>query len=231
MRKGIITLGVIGIILSVLLAVSPFVVRLLSDKGLQTASLSSGGEPATIGMDGTWFTVPGYGENSTQAGYTFFEKLPAQDKTTSGRADNHDEENIHGEIKVENNTLIEGFVRVNVDAISSDNERRDINVRRDILKTDQYPQAVFTLTKPADLSRIPSDGTVGSITVTGDLELHGTTRPITTDLQVLRSGASVIVQGNVPVKRSDYGIESGQFVAAVIDDEGTVDLLLVFQQK
>lgn len=231
MRKGIITLGVIGIIISLLFAFGPMAMRLLNDKGLQTASLSSGGEPASIGMDGTWFTAPGFGENTTQAGYTFFEKLPAEDKTTSGRTDNLEDENIHGELRVENETLEEAVVDVDVASISSDNERRDVNVRKDILHTDDFPKAHFTLTKPVDLSNIPSDGKVGAVEVTGDLTLHGETRSITTELKVLRTGESVIVHGNVPVKRSDFGIDSGEFVAAVIDDEGTVDLHLVFQQK
>ena len=78
---------------------------------------------------------------------------------------------------------------------------------------------------------MPEDGTVGTVKVTGDLTLHGVTKKITTDLRVLRTGESVIIEGSVPVKRSDFHIESGDFVAAVIDDEGTIDLLLVFQQR
>lgn len=231
MRKGIITLGVIGIIVCLLAGFGPMAYRLLNDKGLQTASISDGGEPATTDMNGSWFTAEGFGSNSTQAGYTFFEKLPAEDKTTSGRADNHDKENIHGELHVEKDTLTEGTVKVDVAAISSDNQRRDVNVRRDILHTDTFPSAEFTLTKPADVSHIPADGTVGKVKVTGDLTLHGKTKEITTELKVLRTAESVIVEGNIPVKRSDFDIESGDFVAAVIDDEGTIDLLLVFQQK
>lgn len=231
MRKGIITLGLIGIIASLLFAFGPLAYRVLNDKGLQTANLANGGEPASIGMDGTWFTVEGYGSNSTQAGYTFFEKLPAEDKTTSGRADNHDGESVHGELRVENDTLVEGTVKVDVGDISSDNQRRDVNVRRDILHTDSYPTAEFTVTKPADLSHLPSDGTVGTVKVTGDLTLHGKTKEITTELTALRTAESVIIEGNIPVKRSDFDIEAGEFVAAVIDDEGTIDLLLVFQKR
>ncbi|MGV0398410.1 YceI family protein [Corynebacterium suicordis] len=231
MRKGIITLGVIGIIVSLLVGFGPLVYRMVNDKGLQTASLSEGGEPASIGIDGPWFTVDGFGQNRTQAGYTFFEKLPAEDKTTSGRTDNQDSESVHGELRVSDGQLQEGLVTVDVASISSDNERRDINVRKNILHTDKYPKATFAITEPTDLSGVPEDGTVGTVKVTGDLTLHGVTKKITTDLRVLRTGESVIIEGSVPVKRSDFHIESGDFVAAVIDDEGTIDLLLVFQQR
>ena len=75
------------------------------------------------------------------------------------------------------------------------------------------------------------DGTVGTVKVTGDLTLHGKTKEITTELTALRTAESVIIEGNIPVKRSDFDIEPGEFVAAVIDDEGTIDLLLVFQKR
>ena len=231
MRKGIITLGVIGIIFCLLFAFGPMVVRMLNDKGLQTADIATGGEPASVEMDGTWETVEGYGANRTQAGYTFDEKLPAETKTTSGRADNIDGDNVTGELRVENKQLTEAKITVQVAAIASDNQKRDNNVRDHILQTNDFPEATFTLTKPVDVSQVPADGKVAAVEVQGDMTLHGVTKPVTTELKVLRTGESVIVQGNVPVKRSDYGIDAGQFVAAVIEDEGTVDLLLVFQQK
>lgn len=231
MRKGIITLGVIGIIFSLLFAFGPMVMRMVNDRGLQAADMATGGEPASVGVDGSWFTVQGYGANSTQAGYTFFEKLPAESKSTSGRTDNREQDNVHGELTVENETLTAGKVEVDVASIESDNQKRDNNVRADILHTEEFPKADFTLTKPVDVSNVPADGSVAAIEVTGDLTLHGVTKSVTTELKVLRTGESIIVQGNVPVKRSDFKLETGQFVAAVIEDEGTIDLLLVFQQK
>ena len=231
MRKGIITLGVIGIIFCLLFAFGPMVVRMINDKGLQAADISTGGEPASVEMDGTWETVEGYGSNRTQAGYTFGEKLPAETKTTSGRADNIDGDNVSGELLVADKQLTEAKITVQVAAISSDNQKRDNNVRNHILHTDEYPETTFSLTKPVDVSQVPADGSVAAVEATGDLTLHGVTKSVTTELKVLRTGESVIVQGNVPVKRSDYGIDAGQFVASVIEDEGTVDLLLVFQQK
>lgn len=231
MRKGIVTLGVIGIVLSLLFGFGPMVMRLLNDPGLRTADIAVGGEPASTDVNGTWVTTEGYGKNATQAGYTFEETLPGEHKTTSGRADNSDGDNVHGELSVRDGSLQEGKVEVQVDSISSDKERRDVNVRRELLHTANYPTATFSLTDPVDLSSIPADGSVGTVQVRGELTLHGVTRPVTTELKVLRSGESVIVQGNVPVKRSDYHIDTGDFVAAVIKDEGTIDLLLVFQKK
>lgn len=230
MRKGIVTLGVIGIIAATLFAIGPIAYNLLTDRGLQTADLTTGGEPATTEPDGHWEIVPGAGANHTQAGYTFDEVLPGQRKTTSGRTDNLENKNVTGELRVENNTLEEGIVTVKVDTISSDVEKRDINVRRSILHTNKFPEASFSITDPVDVSHLPSDGSVGEVDVTGILELRGKSKDVTTPLKVLRTEDKVIVQGNVKFKRSDFGIETPEFVAAKIDDEGTVDLHLVFEK-
>lgn len=230
MRKGIITLGVIGIIAAFLFGVGPIAYQLLTDRGLQTADLVEGGPAASTSTDGHWVIVPGAGSNFTQAGYTFQEILPGQEKTTSGRADNGSEENITGDLQVEDGTLTEGAIDVRVAGISSDVEKRDINVRRSILHTDEHPKAKFSITKPVDLSGIPDDGSVGEVDVTGDLTLLGESRKVTAPLKVLRTGEKVIVQGNVPFKRSDFNINTPEFVAAKIADEGTIDLLLVFEK-
>lgn len=225
MRKGIITLAVIGMIVGVLMAFGPLVANYFSDRGLRTADITAGGEPASVGMDGSWHVVRGAGDNTSQAGYTFDEKLPAGSKTTSGRT-----EDVEGDVKVEDKKLTEGKITVDVASISSDVEKRDINVRKSILHTDKFPKATFTLTEPADVSNLPDDGTTEKVKITGDLELRGKKNPVTAELKVLRTGENVILQGNIPFKRSDFDIQTPQFVAATIADEGTIDLLLVLEQ-
>lgn len=225
MRKGIITLAVIGMIVGVLMAFGPLVANYFSDRGLRTADITAGGEPASVGMDGSWHVVRGAGDNTSQAGYTFDEKLPAGSKTTSGRT-----EDVEGDVKVEDKKLTKGKITVDVASISSDFEKRDINVRKSILHTDKFPKATFTLTEPADVSNLPDDGTTEKVKVTGDLELRGKKNPVTAELKVLRTGENVILQGNIPFKRSDFDIQTPQFVAATIADEGTIDLLLVLEQ-
>lgn len=225
MRKGIITLAVIGMIVGVLMAFGPLVANYFSDRGLRTADITAGGEPASVSMNGSWHVVRGAGDNVSQAGYTFDEKLPAGSKTTSGRT-----EDVEGDVKVEDKKLTEGKITVDVASISSDVEKRDINVRKSILHTDKFPKATFTLTEPADVSNLPDDGTTEKVKVTGDLELRGKKNPVTAELKVLRTGEHVILQGNIPFKRSDFDIQTPQFVAATIADEGTIDLLLVLEQ-
>ncbi len=227
MRKAIITLGVIACTALALLSIGPFVYQLFHDRGLQTADLGSGGEPATVEMDGTWNVEKGFGSNHTQAGYTFDEVLPGQRKTTSGRADNSNGESVTGQVQVKGETLKEGKIQVKVADISSDNQKRDNNVRNHILQTDMYPTATFDLTKPVDLSKVPADGTPGSVNIEGDLELHGKRQHIEAPMKVLRTGDKVITQSNLPIKLSDFDVKSPRFVASKISEEGTIDLMLV----
>ncbi|WP_295641835.1 YceI family protein [uncultured Corynebacterium sp.] len=231
MRKGIITLGIIAVIVLALMSLGPLAYNLLNNRGLQTADLEEGGPAASVEADGSWQIAKGAGANRTQAGYTFNEILPGQRKTTSGRADNKDSDNVTGQMRVADGKLQEAVIEVKVAAISSDVEKRDINVRRSILESDTYPDASYTLTKPVDISHVPSDGKPAEVKVVGDLKLHGVTKEIPVTLKVLRTGENIVVSGNVPVRRSDFGLESPDFVAAKIAEEGTIDLLLVFEQR
>ncbi|MDN6387424.1 MAG: YceI family protein, partial [Corynebacterium sp.] len=184
------------------------------------------GEPPPVGLDGHWAVVPGGGAKSSEAGYTFAEVLPGQEKSTSGRTSS-----VDGSLVVDDGVLQEGRVTVDVASIASDIEKRDIHVRDNILHTDDYPEATFSITSPVDLSSLPEDGSVDTVTVRGDLTMHGETNEVSADLKVLRSGENVIVEGQVPVNREDFGIVSPEFVASQIAEEGTVDLLLVFGLK
>src|SRR5699024_12510075 len=123
MRKGIITLGVIGIIAAFLFGVGPIAYQLLTDRGLQTADLVEGGPEPTTSAAGHWVIVPGAGANHTQAGYTFRELLPGQEKTTSGRAATSAEGNIKGDLQVTDGSLTDGIVDVRVAALPSDEEQ------------------------------------------------------------------------------------------------------------
>ena len=224
MRKGIVTLVVVTVVALAIAIVGPPVYRLLTSEGLQTASIADGsGEPATVGVDGHWDVVSGAGENSSEAGYTFDEVLPGQEKSTSGRTSS-----VSGSLVVNDGILEEGRVTVDVDSIESDIEKRDIHVRDNILHTDQYPEATFTISDPVDLSSLPEDGRVDTVTDNGELTMHGKTNDVTAELTVLRTGENVIVEGQVPVEREAFGIVSPEFVASQIAEEGTVDLLLVF---
>lgn len=132
---------------------------------------------------------------------------------------------------IEGGSLTAGEVTVGMANIVTDKDVRDENVRRKILHTDEYPEATFTLTEPADVSQLPEDGTVGTVTLTGDLTIHGETNSITQEFNALRTGDTVIVHADVPIKRTDYGVETPEFVAAKIAEDGEVNIRLKLEKE
>ena len=104
-------------------------------------------------------------------------------------------------------------------------------MRRKILHTEKYPEAYFVLTQPADVSALPEDGTTGTVELTGDLTIRGVTNEVTQDFTVLRTGDHVIVHTDIPFNRLDYGVETPDFVAAKIAEEGEINIRLNLVKK
>ncbi|AKK08744.1 YceI family protein [Corynebacterium testudinoris] len=219
-RKLIISLFVVLIVILALVAVVPMVYSAFMGPGVRTEGVNTNNvKPASTDINGEWDVARGGGANATSVGYTFFEILPGERKNTSGSTSA-----VEGFATIEAGTLTAGSITVDMAKVSSDNERRDINVRNKILNTDTYPNAVFTITEPADLSAVPDDGSVMPITLTGDLEVRGESRPLIHEFDVLRDGDRIIVAGDVRINRHDYGVESPEFVAAKIDEEGELNI-------
>ena len=85
----------------------------------------------------------------------------------------------------------------------SDKDRREIErtTRDEVLETGKFPEITYDC--PA--SRISAIGPM-QLTLTGDLTLHGVTRPQTVSARVYQSGGTLRAQGEATVRQSDYGI-------------------------
>lgn len=225
-KQPIIVLVVVAIVVIALASVGPVAYTALTDTGLKTEGLSAeDAVPASTDVDGHWEVVKGSGHNTTSVGYTFHEILPGKEKDTSGST-----HAVTGFVEVADGTVTGGEVTVDVTTMKSDIEKRDINVRRNILDTDEFPTATFTLTDTVDLAQVPSDGTAGQVTLKGDLSLHGVSQPVESTMDVLRTGTRIVVAGNIPINRTDFGVNTSDFVAAKIDEEGELNLRLAFEK-
>lgn len=197
----------------------------LNSGGATTTTTATGAAPtATTAastpsdtVDGTWKVASG-----SQAGYRVKEVLFGQSMTAVGRTST-----VTGSFTIKATTVTAASFTVDLRTVSSDQSRRDQQFQGRIMNTSTYPNATFNLTKPIDLGTIPLEGTQVVVRATGDLSLHGTTKSVTIDLQVERSGASVRVAGNVPVVFADYGIANPSFGPAQTEDHGQIEFLLV----
>ncbi|MCQ4120376.1 YceI family protein [Rhodococcus tibetensis] len=223
MKKLWLAIG--GIVAVVVLAVlvGPWAYgRFIAEDDAPAASVSTEGAEAASGpVDGQWTVAPGEESNQTSAGYTVHEILNGASVTVVGSTGE-----VTGSATVEAEKLIAGEVSVQVAGITTDQSRRDNQFRGNVMDTDTYPTATFTVDEPVDLSGLPADGSVGTVTAQGTLTLKGQSRPVTVDIDVLRSGDDLIASGSIPVTWTDFGVQPPSLGFVTVDGSGTVDFLV-----
>lgn len=218
---------IVLIVLMTLSGVGAVTYGYFHNHGLKTASLDdSQALPASTDVNGSWTIISGSGPNRTSVGYTFHELLPGQSLDTSGSTNS-----VTGDVIVENNTLVSGTVVVDMTKIKTDQEKRDVSVRNKIFFTDEYPESTFRITQPVDLSDVPGDGTSSTVSITGDLTILDTTRTVSGDFKVLRTGNRVIIGGTIPINRLDFNVVTPELVAAKIDEEGELNILITMEKN
>jgi len=217
---ALVVAGSIFIVVAVLVAMVPLMLNLFGGGGVKTEGIDAQSvKPASTDIDGEWTVTNRPGTNHSSAGFTFDEVLPGERRTTSGST-----KGVSGTVTIEGGTLTAGEIEVDMTTITSDSDVRDNNVRRKIFLTDQYPNATFQVSEPADLSGVPADGSVAQVELTGDLTIMDETNEITETFDVARSGDRLLVAGDIHVNRLDYGVETPDFVAATIAEEGEINI-------
>jgi polyisoprenoid-binding protein YceI len=188
-------------------------------------ALSVTGAPASGGassgsVDGTWKVGTG-----SLAGYRIKETLFGQSNTAVGRTSS-----ITGSITISGTQVSAGQFSVDMTTVKSDESQRDHQFQGRIMDTSQFPTSTFTLTKPIAFGTVPADGTVITETATGNLTLHGTTKPVTFAVQARHSGTTISVSGSIPIVFADYNIDNPSGGPAQTSDNGTLEFLLNFTQ-
>lgn len=173
----------------------------------------------TEAVEGTW-TV---GEGSF-AGYRVDEVLQGADVTVTGRT-----EDVTGSVTVADGAITAADVEVDVTSVATDEARRDEYFRDQAMEVDTYPTAVFELTDPAELETGAT-----SVALTGDLTLHGVTRPATVEAEVAgdaAGGGPVQVIGSVPITFTDFGVEAPDLGFVSVEDEGVIEFSLQLETQ
>jgi polyisoprenoid-binding protein YceI len=184
--------------------------------GATTAS--SAGVAATGGIDGTWKVT-----SPSQAGYRAKEILFGQSVTAVGRTSD-----VTGEMTIQGTTVSTASFSVDMTTVKSDSNQRDGQFRGRIMETSQFPTATFTLSSPISVGSLPADKTETTVQAKGKLTLKGKTNDVTFDLKARRNGSTIEVNGTIPVRFPDYGIENPSGGPAQVGDDGEVEVLLVF---
>ena len=179
------------------------------------------GASASAGdVTGTWTVA-----SDSQVGYRVKETLAGVDTEGAGRTSS-----ITGTMTIDGTTVTATDLTVDMTTFASDDSRRDSQFNGRIMEVSTYPTATFKLTTPIDIGTIPTDGSSVQVQATGDLTIHGVTKPVTFDLTAKETGGRIGVVGSTVITFADYDIENPTNGFATTGDTGTLELQLVFDK-
>lgn len=180
-------------------------------------------------LDGTWQVDTSIGSfddfSSSFVGYRVREELASIGGTTAvGRTPA-----VTGSLELDGQVVTAVTVEADLTELTSDDSRRDGQMRTQALETDTFPTATFTLTEPIDLGSIPAEGEPVQVDAVGDLEIHGVTRPVTIPLEAQLVGDVIVVTGGVEVELADHDIAPpSSFAVLSVEDHGDIEMQLFF---
>ncbi|PRY48200.1 polyisoprenoid-binding protein YceI [Geodermatophilus tzadiensis] len=211
---GAVTLLVLGLVLG------PLVYAAFQEDAAAAPTVQA--QPSDVELaadtDGTWTVGPG-----SSAGYRVDEVLNGANVTVAGTTDQ-----VTGSVVVEGGDLATAEVTVDVAGIRTDVGQRDGYFRDGVMEVGTWPTATFAVQGPVDLPELT--GTPVTVPVTGELTLRDTTRPVRTELAVVRTAEGVEVSGAVPVVFADFGITPPDLGFVRVEDRGQVEFLLRLAQ-
>lgn len=213
-------------VLAIVLVVSGLFIyaRYLAPRPVDALALPETGQAQDAGkplgeLDGSWRVADG-----SEAGYRVDEILSGQPVTVVGRTSE-----VSGAAVVEGKRLAEATFEVKLDGVATDNPNRDQYFRGTVIDVGRYPEAVFKLTRPADLSELEESASV-KVPLAGELTVRDATRPVTFDATVQADGSRVRVQGRIPMNYADYGVTPPDLGFVKVDPKGLVEFLVTLER-
>lgn len=161
----------------------------------------------------------------SEATYTVNEKfamLPAPNDAV-GKTDQ-----VTGQIVLgPNGQVVEGGrVVVNVQSLTSDRMQRDNYIRMTSLESAKFPEATFVIRSAEGLTG-PLGTAPTTFRLTGDLTLHGVTKPVTWNVTAAQSGDTINGTASLTVKMQDFGMTPPMVAILTTSDMAKLDLKIV----
>src|SRR5215472_9347373 len=195
------------------------------------ASPSAGATPAAssaAGLAGTWKvgqgSLAGYRVREQFAGQAAAHDAVARTSTVSGALDVAEDGSGLTASGLQFTVSLAGLQSVDTVA-GLDVGNRDRIVSR-TLSVSQYPDATFhaqSIPVPAAIE----SGQTPTLTVPGQLTVHGVTRPVTLSVQLRLSGGQVQAAGSTSFAMTDFGVQPPQVPITVVQPQVTVEFQLV----
>ena len=111
-------------------------------------------------------------------------------------------------------------VTIRTKSIQTNNDRRDDHLRRAFLHVTDHPTITFTSTKVEQQGEAKYE-------VTGDLTMHGLTKPVTVAFALSRAEGSIRFAGRLTISRREWGVRwtaAGEAGGFMVGDRVTMEL-------
>jgi polyisoprenoid-binding protein YceI len=131
---------------------------------------------------------------------------------------------VSGTITIGPNGIVaEGSkVSVRLDALATDDRQRDRFIKSNTLQTQRFPAAEFVPSSASGLTwPLPTTGEA-SFQLSGDLTVHGVTRPSTWDVSAQFSPEEVTGKGSTSVTLEQFGMEKPSVMTVLSIDDAIV---------
>lgn len=180
-------------------------------------STAAGGTAGTLA--GSWKAGTG-----TVVGYRVKEVLLGQNNIAAGRTSS-----VVGTLTISGTKVTAATFTTQLATIKSDQSQRDAQFNGRIMDTARYPTGTLRLTSPIELAPLPATGAVKVYHASGELTLHGHTRPVSFALSAERTAAGIEVSGTIPVVFAQYSIPNPSFGSFVTTaSSGELEFLIKF---
>jgi polyisoprenoid-binding protein YceI len=152
------------------------------------------------------------------AGYRVNEVIAGQDKVAVGRTSV-----VDGSFVVSGGMVTAAEVNVDVASMASDSERRDAQFHGRIMASEEFPVATFTLTDPVPVPAF-AEGTGATASVAGTLSIRGVDLPVSFDVAIRRTGATIELVAKTTVIFADFGIPNPSIGPVKTEDQGVIEV-------
>ena len=136
---------------------------------------------------------------------------------------------VHGSFALENGSIhlnpatgsASGSVVVDVKSGQSGNNMRDHKMHKEILQSEQYPEATFTPTKMSGAFREQGSST---IQIDGSFRIHGSDHPIALTVPLQINGDSVSFTSQVAIPYQQWGMRNPSSFVLRVSDKVDLDI-------
>jgi polyisoprenoid-binding protein YceI len=128
----------------------------------------------------------------------------------SGEAQVNPEDPEHSSLKI---TIQASSLSVKDDISDKDRSEMEGIVQRDVLQTSEYPEIVYEC---SSLSATKSAEGQYSVTLNGNLTMHGVTHPRSVSARVVLGGDSLRAFGTFSLLQSDYDLKPVSFAGGAL---------------